>query len=871
MATPDVRVRLSAEGAQEVVEAFKRVQNQANKTKDSAKSVGLLNEALGNLKGVVLGIGLVQYVSRIAGMVAANIEAADSIGDVAAATGAATETLSVLALVAKGAGVEQSVLDKGFIKFTKTLDGLRNGEQGAVDLFERIGLSAKDLEGLDPGQAFVKVSQRMAQFEGGAGKVAVTTGLMGKGSTDLIEVMDKLGNDGFDQARKKAEKLGLIIGDDLTEAAGKAKEAMADLNNQVQAASLQFTTGFLPEFLAGINALNAGLGKGGDGAKSFGAVFGFIFKSIAQIASSSMATAGGAIAFFFSKVQGFYERSKALVTGGLGALEQADKIAQARSDAILANIKRDFKDIFNPQTAPETKPPKPDDGPPDDKPPKPPIPPKPPKPPVADKGQVQAAAKARLDLQRQLLDNEQKLKESYSKLEEERNKTAFENGLISLQEYYDKRRELETKALDQEIATLEAKKKAIVNQPAAKSGSEELTRKKEVLALEGQIQQKQAERVLTIRQLNQEETKAAQSLSQERLQIEQKLLEAQGNRHQAALLALDEEIRKTEELLRKQGASPQDVARITGEQRSQGTANIQVDALQEQASQALQQLDADRQAIQNSVATGQTLALVGEQQIVALEQQRLPMLQAIAQQMLTIAQASGNPQLITQAQQLNQQIGQLTVGVDKAGQAMANLKNGLTGALESSVTNFFTDGIVGAESMKAAFLDFAGSTVQALQRVVVQQLAVLAVQQLIAALGGGAVAGAVSAGAGLVAETGGYLYGPSHATGGIPLEAEGGEFIVRKSVVSQPGILNLLHTLNRGRLPSIAPISRVPKFATGGLVGGGAGAGTSNLNSSLTVGLEQGLMLKELKTPEGQRVIVNALLQHRNAVNQILR
>ena len=54
---------------------------------------------------------------------------------------------------------------------------------------------------------------------------------------------------------------------------------------------------------------------------------------------------------------------------------------------------------------------------------------------------------------------------------------------------------------------------------------------------------------------------------------------------------------------------------------------------------------------------------------------------------------------------------------------------------------------------------------------------------------------------------GGYLVGPSHTGGGIeaiidntePIEVEGGEFIIRKSMVDYYG-LEFLHRLNQGEV-----------------------------------------------------------------------
>lgn len=45
---------------------------------------------------------------------------------------------------------------------------------------------------------------------------------------------------------------------------------------------------------------------------------------------------------------------------------------------------------------------------------------------------------------------------------------------------------------------------------------------------------------------------------------------------------------------------------------------------------------------------------------------------------------------------------------------------------------------------------------------------------------------------------GGIIKGNSHSNGGVPLTAEGGEFIVKKSVVQQPGMLDTLTKINNG-------------------------------------------------------------------------
>lgn len=94
-------------------------------------------------------------------------------------------------------------------------------------------------------------------------------------------------------------------------------------------------------------------------------------------------------------------------------------------------------------------------------------------------------------------------------------------------------------------------------------------------------------------------------------------------------------------------------------------------------------------------------------------------------------------------------------------------------------------------------------------------------------------------------EAGGMIEGPSHSRGGVPFmvagrpgfEAEGGEFIVRKSVVAQPGILPMLHQINNmGRVRVAASPSSY--FADGGLLSKGAGVSGGYASASSVAGLQ---------------------------------
>ena len=65
---------------------------------------------------------------------------------------------------------------------------------------------------------------------------------------------------------------------------------------------------------------------------------------------------------------------------------------------------------------------------------------------------------------------------------------------------------------------------------------------------------------------------------------------------------------------------------------------------------------------------------------------------------------------------------------------------------------------------------------------------------------------------------GGYINGPRHENGGVPIEAEGGEFIIRRDAVNKFGV-DALEQINKGIPVDLEDMGlSIPKFAYGGKV-----------------------------------------------------
>jgi hypothetical protein len=349
--------------------------------------------------------------------------------------------------------------------------------------------------------------------------------------------------------------------------------------------------------------------------------------------------------------------------------------------------------------------------------------------------------------------------------------------------------------------------------------------------------------------------------------FEVKLAELQGNRFAAARAALEEESRKLDEILRKQGVADTERVRRVREFRAAGEAQINFDEVLAQGRQALAQIEADRRDIELQVQQGILFQTQGEQQIMAVERERLPLLQQIAQALLAAAEATGDPEKIAQAREFSQAIEHLAVSSNRAAQEMAAFKASVEQSLTSNLQNFFTQGIENAESFGDAMRGLALSVVDSLRQIAAQMLANLAIQKLLGAFGGFP---GFSGGGAVKAAGGGLISGPGSSTSdSIPAWLSSGEFVVKAAVVKQPGVLEALMELNAGDTLALRRRG-LRGFADGGLVEVG-GTGGGNGGADLTIGLEPELVLKKLEaSPMWNRVIVRTLENNRKSVNNAL-
>lgn len=824
----EAKIKLSAEGVEQVVNAFRKVQQEAERAgKRGADGIGVLNKSLSGLKTIVAAVGIGALVLHLKEKAKAAIAAADAVGDLAQITGAATETISLFAFAAREHGTDIAVLQKGVFNLAQQLDLLKGKDRTTVEVFRRIGLSAKDFQGLSFDQSLEKVALRLGELEGSEATVSVATTLLGKKNIDLMDVFAQLADEGIDKVRDRAIKLGVIFSKDMTDAAGRAIQALGIMQAKSQAAAAQFLFGLSPAISDVIDALDRANGeKGESGFKKFGEVAGSAVKAVAgafiflgRVIARELAVIDArfeAVSEIWKKRQ-FFD-FEALIESRRQVLEKIEGIrAAADEDITNAIAKLDgsgsgtgnkgvARDKRNTASA-------------------------------RNLSDITKEEKARADFLKAQLDNELKLFHAASALRTDAEKRDFENGLSSLEQYFAQRLAA-TKAENQKEIDILERKRAIVAATPEREAGDAGKKAKDLAELDAQITERRIEGQRKLADSIQEERAAVRDLARERLQFDNQLLTLQGERAAAARAAFAEEVKQKDLLLRRQGIPDAERAHIIGQFETQGNRAIDFDEQQEKAQAAVRELDLALAAIRRDVETGVLAQIQGEQQSVALQEQKLPLLQAEADKLLLIGQASKDATKIEQAQQFKEAVNDIGVAANKAGRDLAEIRAAVDNGVVSEGANFLNDIATNAKTASQAINDFGKSVIATFTSIISKKLSEKLFGSLFGSLGGfgGGLFGLGGATIQKAAE-GGKIVGPGTGTsdsilaagpGGL-LRVANGEFIVREAVVRQPGAEAFLHDFNRGiRLQSLIASGRIPRFAGGGLVHAGSTQGMSS-------------------------------------------
>lgn len=272
---PDVRVRLSAEGEKQVVDAMKRVVAASNRAgKDSARGFAQFNDALKGAQSLLAGLAAAAGTGALIALGKEAADAADQLGKMAQRVGASVESLSALRFAAATADVSMEQLQTAFVVFNRQTTALTAGSKEAKGAFDALGISARDLAGLDAAERLSLVAEAFGKLEDSPAKTALAFQVFGKQAANLIPLLNDLSEDGLQGAIDKAREFGVLLSEDTARAAQAINDDFTIIKEQVLAGAARFVEGFAPAVHAALGFVQDDLGKNQVAWKEWGAAVG---------------------------------------------------------------------------------------------------------------------------------------------------------------------------------------------------------------------------------------------------------------------------------------------------------------------------------------------------------------------------------------------------------------------------------------------------------------------------------------------------------------------------------------------------------------------------------------------------------------------
>jgi hypothetical protein len=222
------------------LERLNQANDKSSSSFDRASNSARTHEtALGKVKlaGIAAVAALTIVVEKAIQVGQAMVESAEKIiaqnaalFRTAQAAEVSTEAYSKLAFAAKLANVQQDELGVSMRRLAAAMVEARDPGSEAAQVFTQLGISTKGLENRKPTEVLLEMSDAFATHTGAAQKSAAATTLLGRGSKEMVGFLDQ-GSGAIKAQGVEAERLGAVLSHD----AGKAAEEFSQKTDVLKA------------------------------------------------------------------------------------------------------------------------------------------------------------------------------------------------------------------------------------------------------------------------------------------------------------------------------------------------------------------------------------------------------------------------------------------------------------------------------------------------------------------------------------------------------------------------------------------------------------------------------------------------------------
>ena len=225
---------------------------QVNETTEDASKKSFDFGEAAKTAGTVAVAAMAAVATAVAGvigtlgeMITQTAEYGDEVDKMSQKLGLSTDAYQEWDYVLSLAGTEMSSMSTGLKTLTNKLDDAKNGSASALAMFESLGLSLEDLQGMSREQAFEAVIYGFQDMADSTERAALANDLFGKSGQELAPL--------FNQTREETEKqiqaardYGMVMSKDAVEASADFQDSLETMNRTMNGFKRNLVSGFLP-------------------------------------------------------------------------------------------------------------------------------------------------------------------------------------------------------------------------------------------------------------------------------------------------------------------------------------------------------------------------------------------------------------------------------------------------------------------------------------------------------------------------------------------------------------------------------------------------------------------------------------------------
>lgn len=171
--------------------------------------------------------------------------AGDELIKMATRTGISVEALSELKYAADLSGTSLEAIEFSSRKLSGSIVELARGNAQVTQTFDILGLSWKELQGLNPEEQFMRTAMAVASIEDPTIKAAVATDVFGKRGTELLPLLAG-GAEGLEKLRGEARKYGVTMSTEAAKASEEFNDNVSRLSTSFKGLQYSIGSAFLP-------------------------------------------------------------------------------------------------------------------------------------------------------------------------------------------------------------------------------------------------------------------------------------------------------------------------------------------------------------------------------------------------------------------------------------------------------------------------------------------------------------------------------------------------------------------------------------------------------------------------------------------------